>query len=228
MTVKLPVKLLLFALSLVVLGRVASSQGLAPQPSPAERKIEAAKRGIAENPQKYQFSNDLVLALARRVRETSDTTYYDQAQEALKQSLRLAPDNIEGQKLQVLLLLGRHEYAKAREEAAALNKRMPDDILVWGYLADADIALGNYGDAEKSAQWMIDLRPGNTPGLIRGARLRALYGDFDGAMDFLNDAYLQTPPNEVEDQAYYLAQMADLDLARGKLDQAANLLAQAL
>ena len=228
MTVKLPVKLLLFALSLVVLGRVASSQGLAPQPSPVERKIEAAKRGIAENPQKYQFYNDLVLALVRRVRETSDTDYYDQAQEALKQSLRLAPDNIEGQKLQVLLLLGRHEYAKAREEAAALNKRMPDDILVWGYLADADIALGNYGDAEKSAQWMIDLRPGNIPGLIRGARLRALYGDFDGAMDFLNDAYLQTPPNEVEDQAYYLAQMADLDLARGKLDQAANLLAQAL
>src|ERR1043166_5761139 len=50
-------------------------------------------------------------------------------------------------------------------------RRVPDDILVWGYLADADIALGDYDDAEKSAQWMLDLRPGNIPGLLLGACL---------------------------------------------------------
>jgi tetratricopeptide (TPR) repeat protein len=228
MTIGLSTKWFLFLLCVIAFGRDLSSQSAVPQPSPAERKIEAARRGIAENPQKYQFYNDLALALVRRARETSDPGYYTEAEDAVNKSLRLNPDNFEAQKLRVVLLLGRHEYAKAKQEARALNKRIPDDVLVWGYLADADIALGNYNDAEKSAQWMLDLRPGNIPGLMVGARLRALFGDFDGAIDFLNSAYQQSLPNETEELAYYLVQMADLDLAAGKTEQAANLLGQAL
>jgi tetratricopeptide (TPR) repeat protein len=223
---KMPFSLL--STILLVWGIGGSGQGVASQPSPAQQKIEAARKAIGNSPQKYQGYNDLAQALMRRVRETSDAAYYKQAEEALQQSFRLAPDNFEGQKLQVLLLLGEQEYRAAREKARGLNRRMPDDVLVWGYIADADMALGDYADAERCAQWMLDLRPGNTPGLIRGARLRTLYGDFEGARDFLKQAYLQTPPNEVEDLAWYLSQTADLQLASGKLDDAEQALKQAL
>ena len=174
----------LFSLWLLVplLASNAIASGQEPQLSPAERKIAAARRAVAEHPEKYQFYNDLALALIRRVRETSEFNYYDQAEDALKQSLRLAPDNFESQKLHILLILGREQYAQARDAARALNKRMPDDVMVWGYIADADLALGDYDDAEKRTQWMLDLRPGNTPGFERAARLRTFYGDFDGAM----------------------------------------------
>ncbi len=57
---------------------------------------------------------------------------------------RLAPDNFDALKVQAWLLLGRHEFGKALELATTLNKRTPDDITVYGYLADANAELGNY------------------------------------------------------------------------------------
>jgi tetratricopeptide (TPR) repeat protein len=220
---------ILVPMFVLLLSRVAvSSQGPANATSPAERRVNAARKAIAEHPEKYQPYNDLGLALARRMRETSDPGYYAQAEAALKQSFRLVPGNFEGRKLQVLLLLGRCEYARARQAARELNRQMPDDVLVWGYLADADIGLGDYEDAERNAQWMLDLRPGNIPGLVRGARLRTLYGDLDGAMDFLKEASFQTPPTEVEDLAWYASEMANLELTRGQASEAAKLFSQAL
>ena len=66
-------------------------------------------------------------------------------------------------------------------------------------IAEADIALGNYPEAETNAQWMMNMRPNNTPALLIGAKLRTLYGDAHGAIEFLNRAYSQTSPTEVED-----------------------------
>ncbi len=40
------------------------------------------------------------MALARRARETSDVSFYAQADEALEQSLRVKPDNFEALKAQ--------------------------------------------------------------------------------------------------------------------------------
>ena len=53
-----------------------------------------------------------------------------------------------------------------------LNKRMPDDVLVYGFLTDANVELGNYEEAEKACNWMLKLRPGNIPALTRAAFLR--------------------------------------------------------
>ena len=77
----------------------------------------------------------------------------------------------------VWLLLGNHEFAAAVEKATALNKRAPDDVMVWGFLTDANVELGNYADAEKAAQWMLNLRPRNLPAMTRAAYLRELFGD---------------------------------------------------
>jgi tetratricopeptide (TPR) repeat protein len=109
-----------------------------------------------------------------------------------------------------------------------LNKRMPDDIMVYGLLTDANVELGNYDEAEKAAQLMLDLRPGNSPGLIRGANLRELFGDTDGALELLNMALQSTAPAEVEDAAWITTQMAHLDLSVGRITEAARLLANAL
>ena len=44
---------------------------------------------------------------------------------------------------------------------------------------------------------MLDLRPGNVPVLTRGAYLRELFGDVDGALEFMTDAFDRTSPDEV-------------------------------
>ncbi len=66
-------------------------------------------------------------------------------------------------------------FAEALEQAAGeLNKIFPDDVQVYGFLADAHVELGHYEEATDSVQWMLDLRPGNVPALTRAAYLREL------------------------------------------------------
>lgn len=219
-------------LSTLIIGLflVAPVAGEAPtaQLSPAEQKIALAERAIKKNHDQPQPYVDLAMALARRARETSDATYYTRADEVLKKSFELAPDNFPGQKVHVWILLGKHEFARALQEAKEINRRMPDDVQVYGFLTDASIELGNYQEAEKAAQWMLDIRPGNLAGLTRGAYLRELFGDLDGAADFMRQAYEETPLTEAEDRAWTLSQLAHLQLAAGNLDTAEKILQAAL
>ena len=191
--------------------------------SPAERNIIQARKLIEKNPKDFEAYNALALALSRRARETSDVAFYAQAEEALKNSFAISPDNFDGARIHAWLLLGKHEFASALEEATRLNKKMPDDIMVYGFLTDANVELGNYKAAETAAQSMLDLRPGNLAGLTRAAYLRELFGDVDGALELMNMAFQSTPPREVEDGAWILTQMAHLKLSVGKTDEAQGL-----
>jgi len=139
-----------------------------------------------------------------------------------------APKNFDTEKARVSILLGEHEFAAALDLAKALNKRVPDDVMVYGLLADASLELGNYNDAETSTQWMLNLRPGNRPALIRTARLRELFGDAEGAYEAIDLAYQSTPPTEMEERAAILTEMGHLRFSSGNLDAAEKLLQQAL
>ncbi len=217
------IPLALFLLALNVRGELTAAEI-----SPAEQKIALAEQAIKKNPEKYQPYIDLGMALARRARETSDASYYARAEEVLKNAFRLAPGNFAAQKVDLWILLGKHEFARAREEALELNHRMPDDVQVYGFLTDANVELGNYEEAEKAAQWMLDIRPGNLAGLTRGAYLRELMGDIEGAKALMVEAYEETPATETEDRAWVLTQIAHLELETGKVDAAEKLLEAAL
>lgn len=223
---KTMVAILLFAFAL----HAPAQNGAAPSPqfSPAEQSIVAARKEIEKKPDQFAGYNHLAIALSRRARETSDVLYYTQAEDALKKSLELAPGNMESEKIHVRLLLGRHEFPSALEAAKALNQKNPDDVLVYGFMTDANAELGKYEDAEASAQWMLNLRPGNLPGMTRAAYLRELFGDVDGSYELMEMAYQATPPTETEDRAWILSQMGHLRFIAGKTDEADNILKQAL
>src|SRR5450432_362120 len=189
-------------------------------PSPAESRIAFITKEIGASPGKSNLHTELAIALLRRERETSDKTLFDRAQAALDKSLKLAPENLEAQKVEAALLLGRHEFQRALVIAKAINEKVPDDVMTYGYIADADLALGDYAAAEKAVQWMLDLRTNNVPGLLRGAEMRQVFGDSEGALQFLNDSYQQTSPEQSEDIAWMLSRMAEIYLAIGKLDLA--------
>ena len=188
--------------------------------TPAEISIRKAQEEIAKHPEHYQYYNGLAMAYARRARETSDVAYYARAEDTLKNSFAIAPDNFEGLKVRTWLLLGRHEFAKARELASRLNKQVPDDITVYGYLADANAELGNYNEAVTAVQWMLNLRPGNIAGLTRAAYLRELHGDTRGAIELMQSAYDATPFQQLEDRAWILTQIAHLHMLNGEVQRA--------
>jgi tetratricopeptide (TPR) repeat protein len=221
-------KPLVFALFLATSawGAVGAAEG--GSPSPAEVRIEADQKILQKQPNRYQAYNDLALALVRRARETGDNSYYEQAQIAIASSLRIEPDNFEAEQAQVDLLLAEHRYRPALKAARTLNHRMPDAVLVWGYMAQAEAALGNYQEAEEAAQWMMNLRPGNLPAYLCGAALRQDWGDIDGAEEFLSKALQQTSPFESEETAWILTRMARLLRQSGHPAEAEALLQKAL
>jgi tetratricopeptide (TPR) repeat protein len=181
--------------------------------SPAEKASDAAKQAMD---------------LARRARATAEMDYYDRAESLVRKSLELAPDNFEALKVRCWILLGKHEFDEARKLAKKLNARMPDDPMPYGFLVDANAELGNYKEAEESAQWMLDLSRNGIPALTRTAYLREVFGDIEGALELMRAAYTRINPAETEDRAWTLVQTAHLLSVSGKLDEAEATLAEAL
>jgi len=107
--------------------------------SPVAQSIAAARKAISDKPMEYPGYNLLATALVRRAQETSDVSLYARAEDAVKKSLEIAPNNFETEKIQVSILLGEHEYPAALEAAKTLNKRVPDDVMVYGLVTDASV-----------------------------------------------------------------------------------------
>ena len=207
---------------------IATNAAAQTRQTPAEQRMAWAQKAIDANPKLVQPHNDLALALSRRARETGDPSYYDRSERELATVLALEPSNLDAKKLHVWNLLGKHEFGKAREAATALNKQVPDDVLIYGFVADANAELGNYDEAEIAVQWMLDMRAANLAGHTRAAYLRELFGDVDGALELFTGAFKRMAITEVEDRAWILSQMGHLYLSIGKEDNAEAVLKQAL
>lgn len=95
-----------------------------------------------------------------------------------------APVQFDGHKTKIRELLKEKKYDNALAEARSLNQKFPDDIASYQFLVDAHLGLGQKKDAERAAQWMLDLRVGkaDAQGWWRVAKVRAAYGEVDDAL----------------------------------------------
>jgi tetratricopeptide (TPR) repeat protein len=175
-----------------------------------------------------QSSNDRAAELCRKARDREDLPLYDQAQSAIDRTLKLDPGNFEAQKLTVLVLTGKHEYARGLKLAKELNQNIPDDIGVWGLLVDLNMALGDYDDAVKDAQWILNLRRNSSLGFTKAATLRETYGDLTGAMEYYQEANRRTPLSDVSEKTWLVTRMARIQRLSGQTRQAGEMLTGAL
>ncbi len=196
--------------------------------TPAGQAIEMAQAAIQKEPAKAEHHNALALALVRRARETSDPAYYDKAAAAANKSLELSTENPEALKLNARILLGKHEFADALKLATELRRRNGDDEAIYGLLTDSNVELGNYKEAEDAAQWMLNVGRSSTAGLMHAAFLREVFGDIEGAREFMNQAYNRVVPSETEERSWTLVHIAHLLMLGGKIDDAGTVLEQAL
>lgn len=140
------------------------------------------------------------------------------------------PATFESRKASVHALLAKYDFAAALDEAQAINREWPDDITAYQLMTAAHLGLGNYSDAEKAAQWMLDLRIGkaDAQGWLLVARVREVTGDFDGAIDAVNSGYANLAPGQDRDRVALLARSGRLYRLAGKLDKAERVLRDAL
>lgn len=204
---------------------IAAALLLAAAVSPGAFRIEALRREAAAKPAQDSVRLELARALIERHRETGSREMLAEAQ---RQISATGAGGFERRKLETALLLERGQYRAALDSARALNRRAPDDLELYGFIADAETGLGNFSAAVEAVQWMLDLRPDDMSGQLRAADLRAAHGDRNGAIAMLTDILERTGTPDVSLRAAALTRLARLSLRGGKPSRARRLREEAL
>jgi len=184
-----------------------------------DRNISSAQGIIERIPADPKGYNLLSAAFMQKARETGDFSFNARAEESLKHSFRVAPDNYEGLKLQAAVLLNYHRFSEALQvarRAQAINPRNHD---VYGAIVDALVELGDYQGAVDAAQTMVDLRP-DTASYSRISYLRALHGDTKGAIEAMKMAAGSASPANPESIAWCRVHLGDELMNDGQLKEA--------
>jgi tetratricopeptide (TPR) repeat protein len=115
--------------------------------------------------------------------------------------------------------LADHDFARARDLAAALLAERPLDAWARGALCDALLELGDLDAAEREVQRFLDTRPG-APAYFRAAGVLHLRGETDRALELLRLAADAFDSRAREARALALVEMGDLRWFRGDLESA--------
>ncbi|MDX2267782.1 MAG: tetratricopeptide repeat protein [Bryobacter sp.] len=99
-------------------------------------------------------------------------------------------------KLAAQKALAQGEWKQARALLEPLAQQMPDEIEINYWLAQSYRKSGDLAKAEKTTQWLLDLRPDYPGGLWEAALLREEFGDLAGSVDLLNMVYHRTPQTD--------------------------------
>jgi len=186
----------------------------------ATAAINRAQALLQSHPDDPRPLTDLGLAYLSRAKETADPTYYSLADRALNRSAGIAPGDLRTMVGQGLLLLSRHEFRPALALGSRTTALYPDSADALGVVVDAQVELGRYPDAVRSAQAMVDRKP-NIASLSRISYLREIYGDPAGAIAALTQARTagSSSPSDV---AYVSVLLADLLRGQGRLGEAVD------
>ena len=131
---------------------------------------------------------------------------------------------------QIRSLLDAGDFRTALAEAKKLNQRAPDEMIGYQLIATSELALGLYSEAEKSIQWMLDLKIGkaDSSGWLLVAQFREATGDYDGALEAVNQSFTRLVQGQDAEARKLLSYSARLQLLAGKLTRAEAAATEAL
>jgi tetratricopeptide (TPR) repeat protein len=159
---------------------VAVREGQLPGATTAQR-IEGLQAQVREAPSDPEGYAQLGLAYLQQVRETGDPSFYPRAEGSFERALQLDPRDFTATSGLGTLALARHDFSRALalgERARGIN---PEVARNYGVIADAQIELGRYRDAERTLQHYVDVKP-ELSSYARVSYFRELDGDLPGAL----------------------------------------------
>lgn len=196
-------------------------------PSGIDRELAAAQKLVEMMPDSPRGHNQIAAYYIKKYRETGDFELNRSAEAAIAKALAVAPDDATSRKLNAGIHLGFHRFDKALEEATQLQRQFPNDPLVFAILSDANVEMGNYPEALKAAQAMVDLRP-DSASYARAAQMRSLHGDSDGAIKMMTLAARTADPADKVLQSWCLVQLGDEHWKVGRYADAEKIYDEAL
>ena len=192
------------------------------QPMATDNHITYYQRLLQRNPLNPRAYYGLGDALIRKARETGDPSYFNRAEEALKKSLEINPDNAGAMRHLAYVFYSRHEFEPAAVHAGKAIEMDATDGDAYGILGDALMETGEYEKAEAAYGKMMQLEE-SLYSYSRRAGLKSMRGDSAGAMDDLERAVAagKAAKQPAESIAWAEWQLGNDQFTLGKLAKAA-------
>jgi tetratricopeptide (TPR) repeat protein len=199
---------------------------MALRPSPTDTEIAKWQHAVEARPADSDAQVNLGDALMQKARETADAAYYNLAEAAYNQALRLTPGKPEALTGLAWVAGGRHEF----EQSIAWSRKSiaadPRNAAAYGLIGDADVEMGRYDAAYSDYQKMLDIRP-DISSYSRGAHLLYLTGNVRKALWLMNKAMVSGAPY-AENTGWCRAQIAQILFSQGALLPAEQVVADGL
>src|SRR5262245_21116936 len=162
-------------------------KGLFAQQTRTDNQITYYQQLLKRSPQNAKAYFGLGDALIRKARESGDASYFNRAEDALKKSLEIAPQNGGAMRHLAFVFYSRHEFEAAAVQARKAVELNPSDGDAYGVLGDALLEVGRYDEAEAVYKQMMECEQG-LYAYSRFAGLKSFRGDLVGAMNDLRMA----------------------------------------
>ncbi|HMR67275.1 MAG TPA: tetratricopeptide repeat protein [Anaerolineae bacterium] len=189
-------------------------------PSPAEG-IAVFQQKVERNPQDAVSLTILGQLFFRQARQTGDISSYQRAETALRQAIRLLPNNTTARLALASTLFAQHDFGEALKLARALFQEDARRTEALAIMADAYLAIGQYQAADQ-AYTDLSGRAATPPVWARLAYQAELHGRPEEALRLLQQAAGPTlaEAQSKEDLAWYLIRLGDLYFNLGQPDEA--------
>jgi tetratricopeptide (TPR) repeat protein len=160
-------------------------------------------------------------AYMQKARETGDITYIGLGEGALQKCLESAPEHSGAARHLAYAMYMRHAFDTAIMQAQKAVELDPTDSHAYGILGDAYLEIGNYEEAARAYQRMIQLQ-GDLYAYSRLSGLKSLQGDMNGAIADLEQAIRlgQAQARPPESIAWAMWQLGNEYFALGNLPEA--------
>ena len=190
---------------------------------PVDEAIKTFQVRIKQNPQdavSYTLLGELYI---RQARETGDVGSYRRAEAALSEALNLLPGYPPASASLASVYYAQHDFTQALKLAQDVYAGNPRNVQALVVIGDAQLALGNYEEAEAIYQ-DLNNRGGTPPVLARLAALAELQGKPKEALQLMRRAAGDAlrAGGTRESVAWYLLRVGDMYFNTGEITEAGN------
>jgi len=186
---------------------------------------------LKKNPQDAEAKIHLANIFIKEARVTGEHGHYYPAALKMLNSV-LSQDELDNDSKFIALMhkagvqLSLHEFSSALQTGQEAVKLNPRNAQIYGVLVDSNVELGNYGQAVKLSDKMIQLKP-DLRSYSRVSYLRQIHGDIPGAYQAMKMAAEAGYPG-TEETAWTMLTLGELYAQHGESEKATSIFNQIL
>lgn len=181
--------------------------------------VAAMTKRLAQSPTDSDAAVRLADTWLRQARVLNRSSLHKQAEEVLNRVIDAHPSDYLARRMRAAVYLAQHRFQDAILEAGRCRALRTPDPVIDGILGDALLELGDLPGAIEAFDRMLAQRP-DAASYARASYARELQGDTSGALALMAMADEATSAHDVESQAWHAAQLGNLHVSTGNLDEA--------